>query len=102
MKANIHPQWYPQASVTCACGNIFTVGSTQPAIRVDLCSKCHPYYTGQMKYVDTAGRVEKYQKKQAAAQTKVADLAAKKAKKQQRVIEQKEGPKTLKEMLMGA
>ncbi|MDO8515076.1 MAG: 50S ribosomal protein L31, partial [bacterium] len=46
MKANIHPQYYSDAKVTCACGNVFTVGSTKPTIHVDLCSKCHPFYTG--------------------------------------------------------
>jgi len=101
MKTDIHPTWYPKATVTCACGNTFTVGSTKPTIRVEICNKCHPFFTGQLKYVDTAGQVEKFQKKQALGQAKAADLAAKKAKKQQKLIEEEEGPKTLKEMLMG-
>lgn len=101
MKTNTHPQWYPNTKVTCACGNTFTVGSTVPEIRVEICSKCHPFFTGQMKYVDTAGQVEKFQKKQAKGLTKAADLAIKKAKKQQKLIEEKEGPKSLKEMLLG-
>ncbi len=101
MKANVHPQWYPNAKVTCACGNAFTVGSTKPEIRVEICSKCHPFFTGQMKYVDTAGQVEKFQKKQQTGQAKAAVLAAKKAKKQQKLVEEKEGPKSLREMLLG-
>lgn len=57
---SIHPTWYPEAQVTCACGNRFTIGSTLPEIRVEVCSACHPFYTGQMRYVDTAGRVDKF------------------------------------------
>lgn len=102
MKNGIHPQWYPDATITCACGAVMTVGSTKQAVRVEICSKCHPFFTGQMKYIDTAGRVEKFQKKQAFAQTKVSDMAKKKAKKQGRVIDEDKGPKTLKEMLLGA
>lgn len=101
MKSSIHPQWYPQAEVSCACGNAFTVGSTKPAIRVEICSKCHPLFTGQLKYVDTAGQVEKFQKKQAIGQAKATSIAAKEAKKQEKTTEEKEGPKTLKEMLLG-
>lgn len=67
MKSQIHPQWYPEAKVTCACGNTFVVGATMPEIHVEVCSNCHPFYTGQMKYVDTAGRVEAFKAKQAGA-----------------------------------
>jgi large subunit ribosomal protein L31 len=54
MKAQIHPNWYPEAKVVCACGNTFTTGSTQEEIHVEVCSACHPFFTGQMRYVDTA------------------------------------------------
>lgn len=64
MKSDIHPKYNPQAAVACACGNTFTVGSTQPTLRVELCSVCHPFYTGKQKFVDTARRVEKFQEKQ--------------------------------------
>ncbi len=101
MKSDTHPQWYPNAKVSCACGNTFTVGSTKPEIRLEICNKCHPFFTGQMKYVDTAGQVEKFQKKQATGLAKAADQAAKRAKKQQKLIEEKEGPKSLREMLLG-
>jgi large subunit ribosomal protein L31 len=63
MKPKIHPQFYTDAKVICACGNIFTMGSTKKEIRVDLCSKCHPYYTGEQRMVDTMGRVERYKKR---------------------------------------
>jgi large subunit ribosomal protein L31 len=62
MKSGIHPN-YVDATVTCACGNTFTVGSTQPTMRVDVCSKCHPFYTGQQRILDTAGRVERFRRR---------------------------------------
>jgi len=101
MKANIHPQWYPEAQVTCACGNKFAVGSTQPEIQVEICSQCHPFFTGSMKYVDTAGRVEKFQAKQNAVLGK--KLLKKKErrllKRLEREKEEKDRPKTFREML---
>ena len=62
MKAGIHPQ-YVDCAITCACGEVVHTRSTRPQIRVEICSKCHPFYTGKQKLVDTAGRVEKFQKK---------------------------------------
>ncbi|HEX6799522.1 MAG TPA: 50S ribosomal protein L31 [Ktedonobacterales bacterium] len=62
MKPGIHPK-YVQATVTCACGNTFTVGSTRENMRVDICSKCHPFYTGTQRIVDTAGRVERFRRR---------------------------------------
>ena len=101
MKANIHPQWYPDTQVVCACGNMFTVGSTRKSIRVEICHKCHPFFTGEMKYVDTLGRVERFQQKQKAAQATASVLAAKKKKKQEKLEEQRR-PKSLREMLLGS
>jgi len=60
MKKDIHPQYYPKAKVKCACGATFTVGSTKPEIQIEICSQCHPFYTGKEKLIDTAGRVEKF------------------------------------------
>jgi large subunit ribosomal protein L31 len=62
MKADIHPQ-YHQAQAHCVCGNEFTVGSTVTSIRVEVCNKCHPFYTGTQNIVDTAGQVERFQKR---------------------------------------
>jgi large subunit ribosomal protein L31 len=62
MKKGIHPE-YTEAKVTCGCGNVFTTRSTRKNIAVEICSACHPFFTGKMKYVDTTGRVEKFQKK---------------------------------------
>ncbi len=60
MKADIHPVYYDKALVTCSCGNTFTVGSTKEKINVEICSSCHPFFTGEKKVIDTAGRVERF------------------------------------------
>ncbi|HEY7601718.1 MAG TPA: 50S ribosomal protein L31 [Methylomirabilota bacterium] len=65
MKAAIHPE-YVETTITCACGEVIHTRSTQPNIRVEICSKCHPFYTGKQKLVDTAGRIERFQKKYGA------------------------------------
>ncbi|MFH0941295.1 MAG: 50S ribosomal protein L31 [Candidatus Omnitrophota bacterium] len=62
MKDKIHPQ-YKEATIICACGEVIQTRSTKPSIRVDICSKCHPFFTGKQKFVDSAGRVEKFMKK---------------------------------------
>lgn len=63
MKKNIHPKYYNDAKTTCACGNVTEAGSTQKELKTELCSACHPFYTGKQKLVDTAGRVDKYKAK---------------------------------------
>lgn len=65
MKEKIHPR-YTETTVTCGCGNSFVTRSTQPEMKVDICNECHPFYTGKLKFVDTAGRIDKFQKKFAA------------------------------------
>ncbi len=69
MKEGIHPE-YHEVEVVCACGNSFTTRSTAKAVHVEICSNCHPFYTGQQKIVDTAGRVERFRKKYAKVQNK--------------------------------
>lgn len=101
MKTKIHPQWYPDAQVSCNCGNTFTVGSTKQTIHVEICHKCHPFFTGEMRFVDTLGRVEKFQKKQKTGHALAAVLADKKKKKLERQEEVRH-PKTLREMLIGS
>lgn len=95
MKTDIHPQYFSQAQVVCACGNKFTVGSTVQTIHVELCNKCHPFYTGEQKFVDTVGKIEKFRQKQEKAKVQIA---AKKVKVQKQKEEGR--PRTLKEMLM--
>ena len=67
MKTDIHPQYYTDAKVSCSCGNKFTVGSTQKEIHVEICSACHPFFTGNEKVIDAAGRVERFKTRKAAA-----------------------------------
>ncbi len=86
MKKNIHPKYYPQAKVVCACGNTFYVGSTVPEIRVEICSQCHPFFTGEMKYVDTMGKVEKFQRRMKIAQQLARQKKSKKQKNKKPVI----------------
>jgi len=81
VKEKIHPAWHAAARVHCACGNVFTTGSTRPEISVEICSNCHPFYTGTQKFVDTAGRVDKFNQKVAKAQAKQAEAEARKQKK---------------------
>lgn len=96
MKKEIHPEYQTKAKVTCACGNNFTVGSTVPEIHVEICSMCHPFYTGKQKLVDTARRVEKFQEKMSKKDTaasgrkgKKVKRAAAKAKKAEKVVKVK-------------
>ena len=63
MKGKIHPKYYEDAKVTCLCGNTFTIGSTKREIRVEVCGKCHPFYTGEQRIVDAMGRVERFKKR---------------------------------------
>jgi len=63
MKAKIHPKYYDEAKVTCLCGNTFAAGSTKPEIRVEICGKCHPFYTGEQRIVDSLGRVERFKRR---------------------------------------
>ena len=75
MKEKIHPTWFPEARVHCACGNVFQTGSTLKDISVEICSACHPLFTGQQKFIDTAGRVDKFNQRMAAAERKKAEAA---------------------------
>ena len=81
MKKDIHPNWHNDCSVTCACGATFTTGSIYESLTVEICSQCHPFFTGEMKFVDTQGRVDKFMKKRAQSEAKRAALAKEKASK---------------------
>ena len=101
MKTTGHPKYYADTVVTCACGNTFVTGSTKPKIEVEICAACHPFFTGEMRFVDTLGRVERFQRKQKAqgAGMVVSKKAKKILKKKQEEQEDAARPKTLKEML---
>ena len=66
MQAEIHPD-YQETKVTCGCGNSFTTRSTRPELKIDICNACHPFFTGKLKFIDTAGRIDKFKKKFASA-----------------------------------
>lgn len=96
MKKNIHPQYFGQAKVTCSCGNTFLVGSTKNSIFVEVCHKCHPFFTGEQKFIDTKGRIDIFTQKQKIAQEYQAKQKIKKVKK---VEKEEKRPKTLRELL---
>jgi len=83
MKKDIHPQYHAEAKVICACGNTFTVGSTLPEIHVEICSACHPFYSGKQKLLDTARRVDKFNKRVEAKSKAVRAKKEKKAKQKE-------------------
>lgn len=95
MKAGIHPTFFDKAQVICACGNTFTTASTMQTIHLELCSKCHPFYTGEQRFVDSASRIQKFQDKQKLA----TQYVIKKVKKEEEKKAKQSGPKTLAEML---
>ncbi|OGI27287.1 MAG: 50S ribosomal protein L31 [Candidatus Moranbacteria bacterium RIFOXYB1_FULL_43_19] len=94
MKKDIHPKYYPEAKIICACGNIITTGSTRPEMKVEVCSACHPFYTGKKRLVDSAGRLDRFKKRFEKTAEMKAGLAKKQAvkgkkKKAKLVIEKK-------------
>ncbi|MBU1104834.1 50S ribosomal protein L31 [Patescibacteria group bacterium] len=101
MKPDIHPKYYNDCKVVCACGNSYITGSILPEIRVDVCSACHPFYTGKEKFIDTEGRVERFKRKVDVAKKVQEERKAKMVKK----IEKKQvmsGVKSLKDLLKEA
>jgi len=91
MKKDIHPKYYPNAKVICACGNTFTTGSVEKEIHVEICSACHPFYTGKAKFVDTAGRVDRFKK---MMEKSTAKAKKNKGKKKERIkLKKKKGKK---------
>lgn len=102
MKANVHPNWFSEAKVTCACGNVFTTGSTRPEIRVEICSSCHPLFTGQAKLVDTLGQVERFQKRTETSKQKQAERKVVLERRATKVEQRKTERPSLKDLLMQA
>lgn len=81
MKQAIHPKYFDDCQVTCACGNKFLTGSTVQKIELEVCSKCHPFFTGQHKFVDIKGRIDKFKEKQAKGAAYTKKVAANKTAK---------------------
>jgi len=105
MKKDVHPKYYNNAIVICDCGNTFETGSTQKEMRVEVCSACHPFYTGKEKLIDTEGRVEKFQRKAQAAAARHNEQAARqkvKKAKEEEAAKASQAPKSLKDMLQEA
>jgi len=96
MKAKIHPTYFNEAKVTCACGNTYTTGSTKQTISVDTCMKCHPLYTGEHRFIDTQGKVERFKQKQKLAAEMQVKLKASKNKKEEKTEKKS---KSLRELL---
>lgn len=86
MKKDIHPKYFPKAKITCGCGHTFSFGDTKEDLKVDICSHCHPFYTGSQQLIDTAGRVERFKVRQSKVQPK-------KEKKIKKKVAEKLAPK---------
>ena len=86
MKKDIHPTYYPNSKVQCACGANFEVGSTKEFIETEVCNNCHPFYTGKEKVIDTTGRVEKFKQRMAKKQSAVKKKKVKKAPKKNKKL----------------
>jgi len=93
MKKEIHPKYYSNTKVTCSCGESFEIGSTIPELKVEICSRCHPAYTGNKKFIDTAGRLDKFKHRLEKTAKIKAELEKAKAKKEAT----KESPNKLEE-----
>jgi len=94
MKEKIHPKYYLNSRIICACGNTFTVGSTSPELKLDICSACHPFYTGEQRIVDTAGQVDRFMKRlertaDTVDQIKALQDAQKRSLQQQRIAKRR-------------
>lgn len=92
MKEGVHPDWYPEARVVCACGNTWTTGATQPEIRTDVCSACHPFFTGEQRIVDTAGQVDRFYRRLQRGQDMRADVR----EQRQQARQERQGRKKIK------
>jgi large subunit ribosomal protein L31 len=98
MKTDIHPQYFPGATVKCAnCGHDFNIGSTKEGIRVEICSQCHPFYTGKKVLIDTEGRVDKFRQKMAGASTVARDKKVRKKKTLEDKVNEELSAQILKE-----
>ncbi len=99
MKDKIHAQWFENVTVTCSCGNNFITGSTTPEIKTEICSSCHPFFTGKEKLIDTEGRVEKFEKKRVVGERRRAEKASLDDTKKKDKDKKEFRPRSLKEML---
>jgi large subunit ribosomal protein L31 len=97
MKKDIHPKYNPEAKIICACGNVITTGSVKPEMKIEVCSACHPFYTGKKRLVDSTGRVDRFKKRMEKSEKMAADkLERVEAKKKPAVKAEKPAVKTAK------
>lgn len=103
MQTDIHPKYFNSMEIRCSCGNVIICGSTKEKLKTELCSKCHPFYTGQQKLIDTAGRVDKFEAKRKKAVTMKAEVKrrAEQKKKKPEEYKEKEIPQEVIEKAMG-
>jgi large subunit ribosomal protein L31 len=97
MKAKIHPQYFDKAQVVCVCGNRFTVGSTMETIHIELCSKCHPFFTGEERFLDARSVIQRFNDKR----EKAKDYQVKNAERLEKKKRKDNEPKSLRDMLLG-
>ena len=91
MKKEIHPTYYPKAKATCACGHSFVIGGTKEKLEIEICSNCHPFYTGKQTLIDTAGRAERFKARAAKAnKEKIQQKKTKKVTRAKKKVEKKE------------
>ena len=102
MKADIHPNWFPEAKVSCACGQTFITGSTIADIRVELCSNCHPFYTGTQKFVDTLGQVDRFVKKAEVSKVKQEERKRILQARESKAVKNKGDKLSLRDLLLQA
>lgn len=95
MKSNLHPQWHHDTVVTCSCGNSFVTGSITPTMQVDICSNCHPFFTGEVRFVDRQGRVDKFLQRQKKAEA----LRATQPTKSKKAAGSQQDPQSYQEIL---
>jgi large subunit ribosomal protein L31 len=99
-KDGIHPKYYPDAKATCvSCGATFTTGSTQPELKVEVCSNCHPFYTGKEMLIDTGGQIQKYEEKVKKSKVRKAEVEKRELVKKEETKKEQERPRSLRELL---
>lgn len=102
MKKDIHPKYYPEARIICACGNVITTGSVKPEMKVEVCSACHPFYTGKKRLVDSTGRVDRFKKRMEKSEQLLADKMERSKKKTKPAIKAAKPTKVAKKKVVKA
>ncbi|PIR62045.1 MAG: 50S ribosomal protein L31 [Candidatus Pacebacteria bacterium CG_4_10_14_0_8_um_filter_43_12] len=99
MKQGVHPKWFEDCKVTCSCGNSFVIGSIQESMQIDICDKCHPFFTGEVKFVDRQGRVDRFLSKMKVAQAHQQKQTKQQSKLKKQSQDDQVDPKSYRELL---